>query len=229
VLHDRVEGGHPPDGDGLADDGRPVAEPGRGATVTGEAGENVPTAAFPARAGPPGAGGLAAELVERAGRVRGDLDRHGEAAVRARDLLAGAGARARTAADAVEALLAAVSTSETLVATMARLAQQTGRVALNASSEVAREFAVVADAMRRLAVEGGAAAQGAARAAAEARSQVERALGGAQGAAGEVDAAHTYVRALASALADVAADAVAVEELAAAMAARAARRGASGS
>jgi hypothetical protein len=191
-----------------------------------------------ARAGPPptliaaithpammgGTSARAADACELAARLRGSVDEHDARASRAGDTLATAAAHTRTTAEAVADLLDAVARSEALVAAMARLAQQTGRVALNASIEAARlgetgrEFAVVADAMRRLAQEGGTAAQAAALAAADTRAAVERAMSGARSATQEVDASHRELRALAAALSDSAVDAAQVAEVTATLA-----------
>ena len=186
---------------------------------------------FPARAGPHRVSAapvdaLAAEAQATAAQLRTAADEHAVLAARTCDVLASAGARARTTAGAVGALLDAVARSEALVAAMARLAQQTGRVALNASIEAARaneagqEFAAVAVAMRRLAQEGSAAAQSASLAAADTRAEVERAVVAARTAAAEIEAARTDANALAATLAATAVDVALMAETTAALALR---------
>ncbi|MGZ8491874.1 MAG: methyl-accepting chemotaxis protein [Gemmatirosa sp.] len=75
------------------------------------------------------------------------------------------GGRVQDSAASVASLVEASARVGTMVATMSRLARQTHRVALNASIEAARagdagrEFAIVADAMRRLAEESSQAAR----------------------------------------------------------------------
>jgi methyl-accepting chemotaxis protein len=89
------------------------------------------------------------------------------------------GERARAATESVVALEEVSARMEALVATLARLARQTRRVALNASIEAARagetgrEFAIVADAMRQLAEESAGSARAAASSVARTRDAVD--------------------------------------------------------
>lgn len=89
------------------------------------------------------------------------------------------GSRMQEATESVVALGEVSSQVETLVATLERLARQTRRVALNASIEAARagetgrEFAIVADAMRRLAEESAGSARAAASSVARTRDAVD--------------------------------------------------------
>ena len=135
----------------------------------------------------------AGQAAEAAARLQA---RTGDAATEARELAAAAGAGRQAVADAAHTLVevsqrvrdsaAGVATLGevsarvgALVATMSRLARQTHRVALNASIEAARagdagrEFAIVADAMRRLAEESTQAARAAGSSVVRARDEID--------------------------------------------------------
>ena len=128
----------------------------------------------------------AARLQLRAAAAADEARALADAAGTGRDAVADAaqtlvevGARVRDSAASVAMLVEASTRVGTLVATMSRLARQTNRVALNASIEAARagdagrEFAIVADAMRRLAEESAQAARAAGSSVGRVRDEIE--------------------------------------------------------
>jgi methyl-accepting chemotaxis protein len=148
----------------------------------------------------------AARVQARAADAAGEARALGEAAGAGRQAVADAArslvdvsARVRESAAGVDGLVEASARAGALVATLSRLARQSHRVALNASIEAARagdagrEFAQVADAMRRLAEESSRAARAAGTSIGRVRDEVDavaRALAaGATAAAGVHDVA----------------------------------------